>query len=189
MRREIDAEELTETAFVEPPFAFIHEIEAEFVAELIIPTARPLVVEPFVHDTLHVLRVGMTADQAELNRDDVHHRLGFAHEREFQITPTRVGAVGRIRRNLADILRRVDILTEGETEILLRARPVDEGQRFGEPFAPAGLAPRLKVGRKPGEFEPVGVVAILTAEKIVLEVKCEHAGFLRGQWQVILRAQ
>jgi hypothetical protein len=92
-------------------------------------------------DALGILRIRVAADHAGLDRECVHDGLGFADEGELEVAPAGVGSVGAIRGHAADVLRRVDVLAEGEAEVFLRAGAVHERQGLDEFLPPAGLAP------------------------------------------------
>src|SRR5690606_8753988 len=114
-------------------------------------------------------------DDAGLDRDDVGAGGGFADKGQLDVAPAGVGAVVGVGIGEVGFPRGVDVLADGEAEVLLGVGVVDTGKGVEKALPPAVPAAVGEVVGEPGEVAAVGVVAVGAAKVVVFDVEGERA--------------
>jgi len=163
-------------------FAFVGELEAGLVVELVGPAIGVRGADQVVKIVLRLPAERAGADQARGDFEGVepadrpraggeNPRCAVDLERRAGVEPRGVGAVaGQIGRRVG-VGRGVEILTEREAELVVAARRHELAEGAGELLERGRhrlIGETLQVGGEEGEFETVGVVAIGAGEIFVV---------------------
>ena len=141
--------------------AFPRDLETGFVAELVRPALGVGHVDDVVPAVLDLFAEGRGADDAGGNLDEPELVLALRVEQDRAVQPAGVGAVVLDQRGRLGVDRRVDVVAEGEPDLVVpvHRRRVHPGQHARSELDE--LLRLVEVGfAQPRELEAVGVVAV-----------------------------
>src|SRR5215471_9105996 len=158
----------------EAPFMRAGEDEARLVAQLMVPADGAASADELVPGILHILGIGLLADDADLQRETIETGTfailvpRLVEQRRAEIEPAGIGPVAAIRIGDMDVGRSEDALAELEIEPRRGEEPaqhlVTQGLR---PAAGRGVLAR---GAEIGKPHAMGVMAVAVAlDRVVLD--------------------